>query len=636
MTRMRIEHRRDTRLAGFAAALGLSMAVAGGSPASADVIYVDDSAPPPPIGANDGSSWENAFIDLQDALAAAQSGDEIRVGQGAYKPAGPGGPRTATFNLVDGAVVQGGYAGFGAKNPDALDAATFITILSGDLNDDDGPPGTYTNTADNSIHVLFADGVGADTELRGVSVVGGYAFDESNFGDFCPIACGGALHCINAAIVSISDCTFDSNQAYQSGGAIYCPEGATLHLSSCRFTNNQTISTPSSGGGAVAGSGVFIDCVFEHNRTGTPLNIGGGGAVAGEGLFINCRFTDNRSGNGGALTTGGPTTLRDCTFTDNIGEAGGAVSIIGGQLDAINCTFIGNSAFSDFGGAIAAWGSSPAPDASLVNCRFLGNGANTGGALYSQGSLHAANCLFSGNFSEFFGGAVHHESSALTATLVNCTVVGNVAENGAGGIRNFSSTPMELHNCILWDNADQGPQDLSAQIMGAATIANSCLLGWDGSYGGVGNFGFDPLLIDGDGPDNIYGTVDDHAALADGSPCIDSGDAAFLPADEFDLDDDGDTGETLPLDLDGRKRIAGRNVDRGAFEFQSCPADIAPQADQGDGEVNVDDLVGVLLSWGACPQPCPPPLGCAADIVPNCAVDVDDLIAVILGWGACE
>ncbi|MHC4285818.1 MAG: PEP-CTERM sorting domain-containing protein [Planctomycetota bacterium] len=67
------------------------------------IIYVDDNA----AGANDGSTWTDAFNYLQDALTAAWSGDEIRVAQGIYKPDQGAvvttGDREATFQLINSA-----------------------------------------------------------------------------------------------------------------------------------------------------------------------------------------------------------------------------------------------------------------------------------------------------------------------------------------------------------------------------------------------------------------------------------------------------------------------------------------------------------------------------------------------------
>ena len=46
---------------------------------AANILYVDDDA----VGANDGSSWENAYVYLQDALTdAADKPIEIRVAAG--------------------------------------------------------------------------------------------------------------------------------------------------------------------------------------------------------------------------------------------------------------------------------------------------------------------------------------------------------------------------------------------------------------------------------------------------------------------------------------------------------------------------------------------------------------------------
>ena len=62
-----------------------------------------------------------------------------------------------------------------------------------------------------------------------------------------------------------------------------------------------------------------------------------------------------------------------------------------------------------------------------------------------------------------------------------------------------------------------------------------------------------------------------------------------------------------------------------------CPADV-----NGDGDVDIDDLLAVIIGWGACPAP---PATCLPDIEPpggNGQVDVDDMLAVITGWGACQ
>jgi hypothetical protein len=86
------------------------------------VVYVDDSA----TGLNNGTSWANAYTSLQAALAVAAAPQEIRVGQGTYRPTATSDPR-ASFALRSGVAVLGGYAGFGAPDPEARNTALYAS-----------------------------------------------------------------------------------------------------------------------------------------------------------------------------------------------------------------------------------------------------------------------------------------------------------------------------------------------------------------------------------------------------------------------------------------------------------------------------------------------------------------------------
>jgi hypothetical protein len=117
-------------------------------PVRADVRYVDVDAPV----SGSGNAWCDAFTDLQDALAIAQAGDEIRIAAGTYTPDQGTGDFLMSFEIPNGVTLQGGYAGCGAGDPDERDPIANPTILSGDLNGDDGPD--FSNYEDNSFIVV--------------------------------------------------------------------------------------------------------------------------------------------------------------------------------------------------------------------------------------------------------------------------------------------------------------------------------------------------------------------------------------------------------------------------------------------------------------------------------------------------
>ena len=91
-------------------------------------LYVDIAAT---SGASTGASWADAFTNLQSALLAGRIGDTIRIADGTYRPTSTT-DRTLGFALRDHVAIYGGYAGYGAPDPDARDIVLYPTILSGD------------------------------------------------------------------------------------------------------------------------------------------------------------------------------------------------------------------------------------------------------------------------------------------------------------------------------------------------------------------------------------------------------------------------------------------------------------------------------------------------------------------------
>ena len=155
-------------------ALGLLDLLPAVASQHSSVIYVKADA----TGANNGSSWADAFTDLQLALVGAVPGDEIWVTSGTYAPAGPKGDRIATFQLVSGVGIYGGFSGTETERHQRNSAAN-VTVLSGDLNSDDLTVAAAADLAneptrsDNSFHVVTATGADDMAVLDGFIVTGG-------------------------------------------------------------------------------------------------------------------------------------------------------------------------------------------------------------------------------------------------------------------------------------------------------------------------------------------------------------------------------------------------------------------------------------------------------------------------------
>ena len=274
-------------------------------------------------GTNTGTSWKNAYTDLQSALGTSPC-LEIWVAAGTYKPTALTTDRNATFQLKDSVTVYGGFAGTETVRTQPNPAAN-PTIRSGDIDNNDSQTPIITNLATitgnttNSYHVVTGQ---ENAYLAGFTITAGFANGAS------PKNNGGGMfnNGVNPILVNVS---FNGNAATGSGGGLYS-------LSSDGLT--------------------AMDVTFNGNS-----------ADKGGGMFNE--YT-------------GPIVMR-ATFSGNAAANGGGMYNSGSYPSIINATFSGNSASNSGGGMYNSFESS----SSLMNVTLSGNSAGTsGGGIYNSQS----------------------------------------------------------------------------------------------------------------------------------------------------------------------------------------------------------------------------------------------------------
>ena len=364
------------------------MCLISATPCQARIIYVDANA----LGNDDGSSWEDSYNFLQDAiLADATSGDQVWVAAGTYYPDQGGGrtpgDRTATFPLINGVAIKGGYAGVGGSDPNEHNIKLYETILSGDINTPDVNSG-------NSFHVVTGSGTDETAVLDGFTITGSNANGVGPQYDR-----GGGMYNNNSS-PTVTNCTFIDNSA-DYGGGMWNIYDSNPTLTNCKFIGNS----------AVWGAAGI------NNYDSSPT-------------LTNCKFIGNstdQSGGGMANSGNSSIILQNCTFIDNSARSGGGIFNINlsDLITVINCTFIGNSAIYSGGGM---WNYNS--NVAVTNCTFIGNSAGRPG-------------YYSG------GGGMWNEYCSPTVT--NCTFSNNSGQLG-GGMFNLVGNPT-VTNCILWYNS---------------------------------------------------------------------------------------------------------------------------------------------------------------------------------------
>jgi len=511
-----------------------AVVLAIGGAACAKVIYVDADA----SGADNGTSWENAYNYLQAALADANLAEkpvEVWVAQGVYTPdsnsavpAGSG-DREVSFQLVSGVTLMGGYAGSGEPDPNTRDIALYETTLSGDLDGDDAEVAdacdllTEPTRSENS-HVVVVCGGSEATILDGFTIAGGNANAPGPYDPNAPFGnSGGGLFCEEKP--TVSNCTFRANSALM-GGAIYCWNG-----NGPNFTNN----TIAGNAAAMSGGGICIGArswpAIENNTIeGNSAWQDGGGVYCSNNEFLSV-----------------PLVINDNTIMGNIaGDNGGGiyVQIFWAQLD---------------------------------NNIITGNMAENGGGIWLEGSGDAAypivnNSTISGNRAVDMGGGICCRSY-LFAWIENSILWGNTAPTGPE-----ISVSDHAGAIVAFSDVAGGPDD--------AHIEEGSWLDWDG-----GNIDADPCFVDpgywdpnGTAEDaNDYFWVYGDYHLRWNSQCIDAGNPNFSDVPD-------------QYDIDREPRVMAGRVDIGADEVGPKQADLSR-----DGLINFKDYSILILSFYSVP-----------------------------------
>jgi hypothetical protein len=483
----------------------------------AQTIYVNAAA----TGANNGSSWADAYTDLQDALDAAgqaASNRQVWVAKGTYRPTG----QIDGFSLAEGTILYGGFAGTETALSQRNIAAN-VTTLSGDINNDDITGDFTQKRSDNARHVLWisqsssndpgvVDGFsirggntltgtanatltrrGGGILVQGLAVVRNCYFTD-NFAET-----GGGL----AASSGLSNnfradnCVFEKNRATENSAGLYLGGLAVgAEVNNCVFRDN--ITNRGSLGMNSCKNIIIDSCILENNKAGA--NQWGAAFYNWQSSYTmsNCTFRANQAHNGSGMYNdgrdgGNSFKVENCLFEDHtaLSYGGSAMYNYICNVDVLNCTFLNNNAPTS---AAAIYYSSC--KGKLENSIFEGNSARFGGAIanYSEGSeIEITGCTFTANNVAVSGGAVNTGFTSVT-TFKNCVFDGNTAANGGAIGAQNDSTTIVIDGCNFVNNSCENAGGAIRAGGGIwMDILNSSFSLSVGNFGGVVYFVEDSL-----------------------------------------------------------------------------------------------------------------------------------------------
>lgn len=276
-------------------------------------IFVNDDA----TGENNGTSWQNAFTELQSALNIAVEGDKIWVAAGVYKPdydltnAVHTGKKDTSFELKNGVAIYGGFAGT-ESGLDERDWNMNIAVLSGDI-------GVLGDATDNTYQVLYASDVDSTAILDGFTITGGTAGNHRDTE-------GGGMYNYESS-PTLCNLIFTENSA-EYGGGMYNKRSSPI-LTNVIFRDNYA---------EYQGGGMYnYHSNLKYYHSNPKLNYV---------VFINNSADDKIYGGGGMSNEGSSPELNHVTFFGNraANNGGGIYNEVESNPTIINCILWGNTA----------------------------------------------------------------------------------------------------------------------------------------------------------------------------------------------------------------------------------------------------------------------------------------------------
>ncbi len=501
--------------------------------AQGTIIYVNHAA----NGLNDGTSWLNAFIDLQDALEHSSNGDSLWIAQGTYYPTDTD-DRTIAFEMRDGLAIYGGFNGT-ESSLNQRDWELYPTILSGNVN-----PNNKSLTVvliDETVNTLRIDGISIqdgdadifDGDFEGSSVNGGGVFITSSIPK-------------DSLSIFFLNTHIRDNDSEIYGGGIYLNSTNIAHLTlefyNCILQENKTELE----GGAmyldikeVSESDIFFnDVLFQDNLSFNSI----AGAIRYENKNLNANLS-----------------FEDCSFLSNYGGVGyGALQLSSCSALPISidqCIFDDNSSGGGFEkgyggiGYIANDG-----DIFISNSIFSNNFATYNGtlSLNSEQSIYFINCIFRQNHAIRYSAI---GSITGNASIINSTFVGNsttfIGGTNQGGLFSLSDeSTLSIYNSICWNN-NLGPIFTPNNFDSEMNVFYSLLQDTicpENTFCSEVTYQQDPLFTD---------LQNNDFSLLMCSPALNAGDNSIIDS------------LNILFDIDSFSRIIDNIVDMGAYESEA-------------------------------------------------------------------